>query len=147
MLRYIFVCTTSLVTRTKFIQKLFCEKNIANTACCRSAILGIRNTSQITLVTVQSTNICHLHGKSISERRNEFTVRGVPERTLSCRSCVSERYGVANRRHDGTDILFRSLIHRHLYDIVYRLGNDAVKISKLLTSLLASRRRCARRSF
>ena len=85
----------------------------------------------------QSTDVCHLRGKSISERRNEFTVRGVPERTLSCRSCVSERYGAANRRHDGTDILFRSLIHRRLYDIVYRLGNGAVKISKLLTSFPA----------
>lgn len=64
----------------------------------------------------QSTDICHLRGKSISERRNEFTVRGVPERTLSCRFCVSERYGAAraNRRHDGTDILFRSFIHRRL---------------------------------
>lgn len=50
---------------------------------------------------------------------------------------ASERYGAANRRRDGTDILFRSLIHRRLYDIVYRLGNGAVKISKLLTSLPA----------
>lgn len=53
------------------------------------------------------------------------------ERTLSCRCCVSERYGAANRRRDSTDILFRSLIHRRLYDIVYRLGNGAVKISKI----------------
>lgn len=43
-------------------------------------------------------------GKSISERRNEFTVRGVPARTLSCRSCVSERYG------DTTALIFYSAL-------------------------------------
>jgi len=62
---------------------------------------------------------------------------GLPERTLSCRSCVSERYDVVNQRRDDSDILFNSYIHRRLHDTIYRLGNGAVKILKLLNSLSA----------